>query len=263
MYLTHFSMGSSLIFPIMCVFSINRSMDSQKSIGPSFLNLLPTLPHLASLVPKPTCFSTLKSLLPPIPFSSLMSTTFSSLGMTIHLLKLSCLQTVFTIRDLGPAHYFLSIELKSHIDDVLLSQSQYINSLLCRVNIATYKPTTNLCWLGTSSVRHEGGCDPTLYHRTIRALKYLALTRLDIAFVVNHACQFMHQPTLQHWLNVKHLLCYLRGTSSFGLLFHLKSNFHLSTFSDVDYASCSLDCRSSRGYLIFLGSNLIFWASKK
>lgn len=40
--------------------------------------------------------------------------------------------------------------------------------------------------------------DPLLYHSTVEALQYLTLTRPDIAFSVNKACQFMANPLESH-----------------------------------------------------------------
>ena len=36
------------------------------------------------------------------------------------------------------------------------------------------------------------------YCNVVGALQYLTITRPDIAFAVNKACQFMQQPTLAH-----------------------------------------------------------------
>ncbi|GJV64683.1 putative RNA-directed DNA polymerase [Tanacetum coccineum] len=47
---------------------------------------------------------------------------------------------------------------------------------------------------------------------------YVTLSRLDITYAVNKVCQFMHSPTTNHWSAVKRILCYLRGTSDYGLL---------------------------------------------
>ena len=48
--------------------------------------------------------------------------------------------------------------------------------------------------------------DPSEYRRTVGALQYVTLTRPDIAFVVNKACQFMSKPSDVHWLAIKRIL---------------------------------------------------------
>jgi hypothetical protein len=62
--------------------------------------------------------------------------------------------------------------------------------------------------------------EPSLYRSTVGSLQYLALTRLDLGFAVNHVCQFMHRPTKLYWQAVKRILRYLKHTVSHGLLLH-------------------------------------------
>ncbi|CAL8990669.1 unnamed protein product, partial [Prunus brigantina] len=104
--------------------------------------------------------------------------------------------------------------------------------------------------------------DATEYRSVVGALQYLTLTRPDIAFAVNQVCQFMHRPTTVHWIAVKRILRYLNGTISHGL-FYRPSSLHLIAYSDADYAGDPDDRRSTGGYCIFLGNNLISWSSKK
>lgn len=61
--------------------------------------------------------------------------------------------------------------------------------------------------------------DAALYQSIVGALQYLTITRPDIAFAVNKVCQFMHKPTLPHWIAVKRVLCYLKSTINHGLSF--------------------------------------------
>ena len=65
------------------------------------------------------------------------------------------------------------------------------------------------------------------------------------------------------WTNVKHLLRYLKHTISDGLFYSCNSDISLELFSDSDWASCSTDRRSTSGYLIYLGKNLISWRCQK
>jgi hypothetical protein len=105
--------------------------------------------------------------------------------------------------------------------------------------------------------------DPHLYRRIVGALQYATITRLDISYVVNKASQFMHSPTDEHWNGVKRILRYLKGTLSYGLQIRAHSSFDLHAYSDADWAGCPDDRRSTSGFCVFLGSNLLSWGSKK
>jgi hypothetical protein len=51
-----------------------------------------------------------------------------------------------------------------------------------------------------------GSDDSTNYRSIVGALQYITLTRPDIAFLVNKVCQFLHAPTIVHWITVKRIL---------------------------------------------------------
>ncbi|CAH9121509.1 unnamed protein product [Cuscuta epithymum] len=63
---------------------------------------------------------------------------------------------------------------------------------------------------------------------------------------------------------VKVQVRYLQGTSSHGLWLRAGQSISLIVaYSDADWAGCPDSCRSTTGYAIFLGGNLISWRSKK
>lgn len=125
------------------------------------------------------------------------------------------------------------------------------------------KPVSTPSPISLSSHSSSSPLNPTLYRSLIDSLQYLTLTRPDITFAVNRACQQMHDLGPEDWSKLKHLLHYLKGTISHGLFFHTKSDICLRAFSDADWAGSSMDCRSTSGYFIYLGTNLVSWSSKK
>ena len=75
--------------------------------------------------------------------------------------------------------------------------------------------------------------DPTLYH-LIRFPMYLVNTRPDISFAVNSLSRSMVEPRRVHWTAVKHILCYIRGTLEYGLVYERRGSVQLVGFIDVD-----------------------------
>jgi hypothetical protein len=87
--------------------------------------------------------------------------------------------------------------------------------------------------------------NPTIYHQLIGLLMYLVNTRPDIRFAVNSLSQFMVDHRRVHWIAVKHVLRYLRGTVEYGLLYEPSGGVRLADFIDVDWAGCAKDIKST------------------
>jgi hypothetical protein len=105
--------------------------------------------------------------------------------------------------------------------------------------------------------------DPTLYRSIVGALQYICITRPDISYTVNKLSQFMQKPSVLHWQSVKRLLRYLKDTIHFGLQFQRSHSTTLQAFTDANWASNCDERRSTGGYCIFLGLNLISWSCRK
>ncbi|KAM2632204.1 hypothetical protein EV1_022966 [Malus domestica] len=172
------------------------------------------------------------------------------------------LSTLFPVKDLGPLHYFLGLEVHRTTNSLFLHQGKYLIDLLHKTNMDGAKPCSTP--LSSSKLDHSGVLlpNPTEYRFIVGALQYLTWTRPDISFAVNQVCQFMHAPTVTHMQAAKRILRFLKGTVSHGLLFK-QSPLHLSAYSDADWAGCPFDRRSTSGFCVFLGSNLISWCAKK
>jgi len=73
----------------------------------------------------------------------------------------------------------------------------------------------------------------------------------------------MHAPTDSHWVAVKRILRYLKGTASYGFHITRGTSFILHGFTDVDWAGSIDDRKSTGGYLVFFGQTSISWKSGK
>jgi histone deacetylase 1/2 len=108
-----------------------------------------------------------------------------------------------------------------------------------------------------------GPKDATHYRSVVGALQYLTLTRPDISYSVNKVCQFLHAPTTVHWAAVKRILRYIKQCTSLGIKLLKSSSTLISAFSDADWAGSGDDRRSTGGFAIFFGSNLVSWSARK
>jgi histone deacetylase 1/2 len=100
------------------------------------------------------------------------------------------------------------------------------------------------------------------YRSTVGALQYLTITRPDLSFALNKVSQYVQGPTDKHWAAVKRVLRYVKRTLDQKLQFQ-KSDNTLNAFSDADWAGCPDDRRSTGGFAVKMGSNLVSWSSKK
>lgn len=186
------------------------------------------------------------------------------------------LSNMFAVQDMGSLSYFLGIEITHQNGDLNLSQKKYIQDIIGRAGLSHSKPVPSS--ITTSANLHLGDSspfdDPVRYRQLVGALQYVTLSRPDITFAVNKVCQFMHSPTEHHWSAVKRILRYLQGTSSLGLRLQCASDTQLhaysvatlpgvNAYSDADWAGCPDDRRSTGGYAIYLGSNLVSWSARK
>ncbi|CAH9089865.1 unnamed protein product [Cuscuta europaea] len=98
----------------------------------------------------------------------------------------------------------------------------------------------------------------------VGALQYLTLTRTDITYAVHLMSQFMHAPRTTHLFVDKRIFRYLQGTHDHGLWLHQSNRpTCVVAYSNADWAGCPNSSRSTTGFGVFLGPNLVSWKSKK
>ena len=106
-----------------------------------------------------------------------------------------------------------------------------------------------------------GPAETTTYRQLVGSFQYLSLTRPDVANAINKLPQYMHSPTQQHWMALKRILRYLKGTLHYDLSLSKHSTFTLIALSDANWAGNLDDKTLTTGYILFLGKNLVSWKS--
>jgi hypothetical protein len=143
----------------------------------------------------------------------------------------------FEMKDIGPMHYFLSLEVWQNPEKIFLNQGKYAVEILKRFDMFECKAMntpmeTNLnLMVDTSSEL----VDATLYRQIIGSLMYLTNTRPDICFVVNTLSQYLVEPRRVHLVAAKHVMRYLEGTLDYGLCYIGDHDFILYGYTDSDW----------------------------
>ncbi|KAL2337544.1 hypothetical protein Fmac_011990 [Flemingia macrophylla] len=171
----------------------------------------------------------------------------------------------FQTKDLGSLKYFLGIEVSQSEEGVIISQRKYALDILKETGLENCKPIDSPMDPNQKLMADQGKPypDPEKYRRLVGKLIYLTITRPDISFAVGVVSQFMQSPHIDHWNAVMHILKYVKKAQGQGLLYYDKKNTQISGYCDANWAGCPIDRRSTSGYCVFIGGNLVSWKSKK
>ena len=106
------------------------------------------------------------------------------------------------------------------------------------------------------------------YASVVGSLMYaMVCTRPDIAHAVGVLSRFMSKTRKEHWIAVKQVFRYLRGTSDYGLCYQgrlgLDRVLDICGFVDVDWARDLDQRRSTSVYVFNLFGGEFSWMSKK
>jgi hypothetical protein len=171
----------------------------------------------------------------------------------------------FSMKDLGPLHYFLGIRVVRNSSGFFLSQHTYAEDLLDRANMLDCRPVSTPVDTRAKLSADAGDpvADASEYRSIVGGLQYLTMTRPDLSYAVQQACLHMHAPRAHHLAMVKRILRYISGTADHGLHVHRSTTLDLVGYSDADWAGCPDTRRSTSGYAVFLGDSLVSWSSKR
>ncbi|GJY68443.1 ribonuclease H-like domain-containing protein [Tanacetum coccineum] len=173
---------------------------------------------------------------------------------------ISSLHAEFAMTNLGPLNYFLGISVTRTTSGIFLSQKKYATKILEQAQMLNFNP----CRTPVDTKKKLGPegspvTDPTLYRSLAGSLQYLTFTRSDLSYAVQQLCLYIHDPREPHLNAMKHVLRYLRETTDLGLQLFRSPTSQLIAYSDADWAGCPAMRRSTSGYCVFLGDNLLTW----
>jgi hypothetical protein len=171
---------------------------------------------------------------------------------------------IFEVKDLGYLHYFLGIEVAYGAQGIYLSQRKYVLDLLNETGMLGCKQAATPIERNHRTLADSGDpVDKYQYQRLVGRLIYLSHTRPDIAYAVSVVSRYMHDPRSGHLEVVNRILRYLKGCLGKGILFSNHGHLKVHGYTDADWAGCLDDRRSTSGYCVFVGDNLVCWRSKK
>lgn len=178
---------------------------------------------------------------------------------------INALKSEFPMTDLGVISSFLGISAKFNDKGLFLSQSTYASEIIQRAGMSDCKPCTTPVDLKSKLAEDEGKliANPTEYRSLAGAMQYLTFTRPDITYAVQQICLLMHSPREPHLQVLKRILRYLQGTKTMGLQLLKRRNMALTAYTDADWAGCPSTRRSTSGFCIYMGDNLISWSAKR
>lgn len=222
----------------------------------------------------------------PVTFGHLYFTDNSSLIVAIYVddilifwkdetvrkkLKTS-LSAAFKMKDMGKAANCVGLHITYGAGTIRLDQSKYTQEILQRFGMAECKPavtpsdvneklSVSMC---PSNERGKEDMAKIPYQEAVGCLLYLVQgTRPDIAFAVNDVSRFNSNFGKAHWMAVKRIFRYLKGTLDYGLSYTNSAETGFIGYSDADWASDIYKRRSCTGYVFKLSVGAISWGSKR
>ena len=175
------------------------------------------------------------------------------------------LHSLFSIKDLGPINYFLGMKVTKTNQGFILSQAKFAQDLIKCSGFEIQKTSPTPLPINLKLHTDKGHIipNPSHYRSIIGKLNFLTNTRPDLSYAVQTLSQFMHTPREPHLAALRHVLKYVSGTLTQGILLNGAPKLVLQAFADADWAACPTTRRSITGYLVLLGQSPISWKSKK
>ena len=179
----------------------------------------------------------------------------------------------FDMKDLGEAKLCLGLELSRDrkARKLWLTQQSYMEKIVERFGMNNSKPVATPMEepnkleqrLEFHSVSDEDA-KGVPYREAIGSLMYLMIgSRPDIAYAVGKLARFCENPKMKHWIAVKRVLRYVKGTSKMGLCYNGLNPEKVVGYTDSDWAGDVSDRKSTSAYVFMMAGAAVTWNSTK
>jgi hypothetical protein len=165
----------------------------------------------------------------------------------------------FKMSMIGELSYFLSLQIKQLKNGTFVSQDKYIKDMLKKFRMKDAKAISTPMGTNKNLESDASGnmVDQKMYRSMIRSLLYVTASRLDVMFSVCMCARFQASPRETHLKATKRILRYLKHTKNVGLWYPKGARFELIGYSDLDYAGCKVERKSTTGICQLLGRSLV------
>jgi hypothetical protein len=177
----------------------------------------------------------------------------------------SNMSKTFDMTDLGFLHYYLCVEVWKTCSSVFVSQTKYARSLLDKFKMTNWKISSTPMEKGSklSTNTNSKAVNESIYRKLVGILIYLTATTPNLGFVVRFISKFMTTPNVEHWIVVKPVLRYVKGTLDFGILYSRSKDHQWCGSTNSIWVGYVDDRKSTFGYVFSLGTGGVTWTSKK
>lgn len=176
--------------------------------------------------------------------------------------------TEFEMKDFQDVKSFLGLNIQRNkqAGTMTIDQRAYIQSVLERFGMDGCKPS--LVPMEPNLKLMKGSKEQTTdkpYRELVGCLMYLMVTsRPDICAAVSYFAGFQCGATEEHWVHLKRVLRYLKGTIDCKLVYRRSESVEmLEAYADADWGNDPNDRRSVSGFVCKLYGSTVTWATKK
>ena len=178
----------------------------------------------------------------------------------------------FEMSDMDELRFCLGLQVERGNDWIWLGQSTYIDDVVERFNLeqATVRSTPMKCGnilskaMAPDTLEEKIEMDKIPYRKGIGSVMYAMIgSRPDVAYSLSELSKYLDNPGARHWKEFKHLVRYLKGSKDFGLCYERTGGLKLEAYVDASFANDVDSRKSTSGFVIMLGGNVVSWISRR